>query len=449
VAQRAAWHRAWIPESWQPGEAHLLRLHLASSLLTGIVNGVLNLADVTLAKTLGASPWQVTMLTVLTGLSYLGALFLGGAMQGRRKAPFILLCAVAGRLGLWLLAARADPSWFILVIALSSLTQGVVVSAQVSIIKRAYREEIRSSLFGVSVSATTLMQLVTSVVFGWLMNWNETAFPIYFGLAGVAGFAGAYLLARMEAAADRLGAPGGGPAADAPGALAPPLAEAYRPLGVPTFTTAVRSARGSIALVARILKQDREFRRYERNFFIYGVSILAIGPVVPLFLVHDLGLDYAQIGLAKGLLGQAGMILLTPMLGPMLQRSGPARFSAGAFALLALHPLLLALAKAGGRGLTLPIVFLSFAGLGVAMAAVYLVWSLSGLYFAREEDPSAYQSAHTALTGVRGGVAPLLGYAAMQAGSKILALVLSGALFLVAAGLMARMARGGAGPKAR
>jgi MFS family permease len=445
VAGPAIWHRAWFPQGLKPGETRLLRLHLGSALLTGIVNGVFNLADVTLAKTLGASPLQVTALTVLTGLAYLGALFLGGAMHGRRKAPFILLCGLFGRLGLWLLAAHSDPRWFVLVIALSSLTQGVVYSAQVSIIKRAYREEIRPSLFGVSVSVTTLFQLIVSVAFGWLMDWNEHAYPIYFGIAGSAGFAGAWLLAAMEREIDR--DRGRAPARD--GATgeqleppSPPLLEAYRPLSLPSPGSTLRSIRGSVALVARILRRDREFRRYETNFFLYGVSILAIGPVVPLFLVRDLGMDYAQIGVAKGLLGQAGMILLTPMMGPALYRIGPVRFSARAFALLSLHPLLLAAAGLAGAGARLPIVFLSFAGLGVAMAAVNLVWSLSGIYFAREADPSGYQSAHTALTGVRGGIAPLLGYGVMQAGSKVLAFFLSGALFLVAAGLMARMGRG-------
>lgn len=447
MARSPAWHRAWFPGALPPGEAGLLRLHLASSMLTGIVNGALNLADVTLAKTLGGSALQVTALTVLTGLAFLGALFLGGAMQGRRKAPFILLFGIVGRLGLWLLAAAGDPRWFLAVIALSSLTQGLIISAQVSIIKRAYQEENRSSLFGLCVSATTLFQLLTSVAFGWLMDWNEGAYPIYFGLAGVAGFFGAFLLAQMEVRIDRNGASrtdpeGAGPDGAWSGPPSPPLLEAYRPMALPTVATTMRSMRGSIRLVLQILRQDQDFFRYERNFFLYGIAILAIGPVVPLFLVHDLGMDYGLIGIAKGFLGQAGMIVLTPLLGPPLRRLGPVRFSARSFAFLALHPLLLALAGLALPGLRLPLVFLAFAVFGVAMAGVNLVWSLSGIFFARDEDPSSYQSAHTALTGVRGGLAPLLGYGVMQAGSKILAFFLSGALFLVAAALMARMARG-------
>lgn len=443
MARLSAWHRAWLPGALSPGETSLLRLHIASSLLTGIVNGALNLADVTLAKTLGASALQVTALSVVTGIAYLGALFLGGAMHGRRKAPFILLYGIVGRLGLWLLAASGDPRWFLAVIALTSMTQALIVTAQISIIKRAYREENRSSLFGLTVSAATFFQLLTTVAFGWLMDWNERAYPIYFGLAGVAGFIGAFLLAEMEVAIARGGS--ARPGRESRGRAwfeppSPPLLEAYRPMALPSVAATMQSMRGSVRLILRILRQDRAFACYERNFFIYGVSILAIGPVVPLFLVHDLGMDYGLIGIAKGFLGQAGMILLTPLMGPPLQRQGPSRFSACYFALLALHPLLLALAAAF-PGMRLPIVFLSFAVFGVAMAGVNLVWSLSGIFFARDEDPSAYQSAHTALTGVRGGTAPLLGFAVMQAGSKVLAFVLSGALFLIAAGLMARMAR--------
>ncbi len=432
-----------LPASLTPREKPLLRLHILSALLTGIVNGALLMADATLTKTLGASALEVTALALLTGVSYLGSLFVGGAMRGRRKGPFIILFAIAGRLGLWLLALGSDPIWFLLVVGLSSIAQGLIVTAQISIVKRAYLAEHRATLFGWTISATTLMQLLASVVLGALLDWNEHAYGIYFGLAGVAGFAGALLLARLEARVDR---PDSTPTQRDEGALLGGRAgtgagPVYRPIGTPGVGSILRSMQASARLVMRILREDAPFRRFENNFFLYGVAILMIGPVVPLFLVRDLGLDYTQIGLAKGLMAQAGPIVLPPLLGSLMQRLKPARFCARVFAFLALHPLLLALAGLCAPSLRLPLVFVSFACLGVGMAGISIAWHLSSIHFAGAEDPSSYQSVHTVLTGVRGGAAPLLGYGVIEVGSKIHAFLISAGFFLTGAALMARMAR--------
>ena len=76
-----------------------------------------------------------------------------------------------------------------------------------------------------------------------------------------------------------------------------------------------------------------------------------------------------------------------------------------------------------------------------AMAGVSLAWNLSSLHFAGEEDPSAYQTVHTVLVGVRGLGAPFLGFAVIRAASTLHGFALSAALFMLAALLMARMAR--------
>jgi hypothetical protein len=171
--------------------------------------------------------------------------------------------------------------------------------------------------------------------------------------------------------------------------------------------------RQSVGLLLRILREDRIFRRFEINFFIYGIAFLSLLPMVPLFLVHDLGLDYTRIGLARGLMGQTGLILFAPALGRTLEK-------------LAAHVVT---------------VYAAFVCFGIAMAGVSIAWSLSSIHFAGSEDPSAYQSVHSVLVGVRGAVAPLLGYLVISTTSTLHGFALSAALFLLSALLMARMAR--------
>jgi MFS family permease len=445
---RAPWRR-WtpIPAGLTPRERSLLRLHLLSSIFSGGLMACLNLADATLAKTLHGSALQVTVLSLLAGLSYIAALFWGSAIRGRRKAPFLMLFGVIGRLGLALVALNSNPNWFIFVFALVWVSDSLVVTAQVSIIRRAYAAEHRNTLFGLTISATTLVRLVASVALGALLDWNEGAYGVYYAIGGLCGFIGIWWLTRMERALDDMA--GAGAPIDAPpsGVMrSDPVADAYRPMGQPGLAATLRSMRESIALVTRIVREDAPFRRFERNFFLYGIAFLSLTPVTPLFLVNDLKLTYTQIGIAKGLMGQAGMILFPPILGRTMGRLGPVRFCVGTFAFLALYPLLLFVASVVPGGAALPAVYAAFVCFGIAMAGVSLAWNMSSIHFARDEDPSSYQAVHSVLTGVRGGFAPLLGYGFIEAGSKRLAFVFSTLMLLAASGFMARMARGDAAP---
>lgn len=437
-----------VPADTTPAERRLLRLHLLSSVFSGLLMACINLSDATLAKTLQGSAVEVTVLSLLAGLSYIGALFWGDAMRGRRKAPFILLFGVLGRLGIGLIALSPDPAWFIGVMALVWISDSLIVTAQVSIIRRAYAPSHRNSFFGLTISATTLVRLLTTVALGRLLDWNEGAYGLYFAAGGLAGFIGTWLLARMECLLDDAqGAEAGrpcGPRGEGPprGVLpSDPVADAYRPMGQPGLGATLRSVRESIGLVSRIVREDGTFRIFERNFFLYGVAFLSLTPVVPLFLVHDLRMDYTQIGLAKGLMGQAGMILFPPLLGRTMQRVGPVRFCVGTFAFLALYPLLLFAAGLFPGAAAIPLTYAAFGCFGIGMAGVSIAWHMSSIFFARDEDPSSYQAVHNVLTGIRGGFAPLVGLALIEAGSKKLAFLASALLLFAAATLMARLSR--------
>ncbi|MBD3237271.1 MAG: hypothetical protein GF330_11240 [Candidatus Eisenbacteria bacterium] len=356
-----------------------------------------------------------------------------------------------GLIGIW-----PDTRWFIFVYGLAWLSQGVFVAAQTSILQHAYRDAQRGRLFGLAISAMTLSRLLATVAAGWLLDWREDVYGLVYLGAGAAACAGSWLMTRMERASDIWPAGAATMHATAPavpevvaGEVRPrPATEApagsqsrYRPATRPSLRAGLHSMRDSIALVTRILREDHRFRRFERNFFIYGIAFLSLLPVVPLFLVHDLGLDYRQIGLAKGLMGQAGMLLFPPLLGRMLERIKPVRFSTRVFAFLGLFPALLICAGLVPGLLRLPLVFAAFTAWGIGMSGVALAWHLSSIEFAGEEDSSAYQSVHLVLTGVRGGFAPLLGFGVIQLGSNLYGFMMSCALFLTAALLMHRMAR--------
>jgi len=272
------------------------------------------------------------------------------------------------------------------------------------------------------------MRLLTTVIVGRLLDWNEHAYGVIFALAGVAGFAGMILMARMEAGLDRTAGRVRGDGF-------------YRPLEEPGLAAGIRSMRESAGRVVRILRDDHRFRRFEVYFFIYGIAFLAMLPIVPLFLVHDLGLDYTRIGLARGLMGQSSLILLAPFMGRWMRRVGPVRFCGWVFSTLALYPLCLLLSGILPPIFAVPFVYAAFVSFGTAMAGVTVAWNLSSIHFAGDEDPSSYQAVHSTLVGLRAVTAPLLGFAIIRISSSLHGFVLCAGLFATAGFLMTRMAR--------
>jgi len=173
----------------------------------------------------------------------------------------------------------------------------------------------------------------------------------------------------------------------------------------------------------------------------YGVAFMLLMPVVPLYLVDDLKLSYSTIGLARGALMQVAMIPAMPIFGRIFDRSTPHRMGAWIFALLVFYPLLLLAAGKTDGTLRTALVYAAFGWFGVVMSGLSVIWSLSSIRFAAGEDVGIYQSVHVAATGVRGLVAPLLGYAVMTIFSKEAAMITSAVLWVAAGGMMVWMRR--------
>ncbi len=429
-----------VPELTQ-SEKKLLKLHLCSAALSGISMGVLSLSDTILTKTLGGSELAVTILTGMTGAGFLLSIFWAGLLENRPKAPFIIWAALTGRLGLAFCGISTAPAWFITVVGLAWIAQAMITSAQVSIIRSSYPEKKRNQLFGCAVSIMTLSRLIVTVMLGKILDLNEHAYVLAFVVAGLCGVAGGYLLARMEK---------------------PVISKTmvkndkrestdksddcfYHPLREQRLNQGLQSVRASIHTVGSILKNDRRFRRFEFIFFIYGIAFLSLLPIIPYFLVHQLNMDYTNIGLAKGLMAQLGIILLTPFLGRKLDELKPIRFCARVFGFLACFPVLL-IAAEWSQGfqdglLTIPLTFAAFLCFGIAMGGISLAWNLSSIHFAGDRDPSAYQSVHSVMVGIRGVGAPVIGYLVMHYFSCSAGFAQSAALLISASILMTRMSR--------
>jgi hypothetical protein len=428
------WVRALRAPLASSGAAEKLafREHLFSSAWGGISVGIFILADVILAKTLNAPAWQITLLATLSPAANLFSFYWAGQVVGRRKAGAFLLSGIAGRLAMALLLLWRTPTCLIVLSFLYNVAGALMITALNAIFQSRYTESSRPIRFGIATSIAALFSILASQAAGGLLELHETIFPWLFAASGFAGFMSAYHLYRMER--------GVGERRD--------LIEWIR-IGIAGLRGRVRPAaeekkrqrlRTGFQMAVRIFKENPHFVRFERDYMIYGFAFLSVLPILPVYIVRDLSMNYAQLSASKGLWAQIGQLILSPILGVALARLRPLRFTGRTFLLLALYPFCLFLSTFPGFALSMRFawVYGALFFYSVAMAGVNLSWTLGSMHFAGKQDASAFQGLHVAMTGVRGLLAPSLGFALYSLVGTWAVFALSTVLFLIAGIMMLR-----------
>ncbi len=188
--------------------------------------------------------------------------------------------------------------------------------------------------------------------------------------------------------------------------------------------------------VVKLLKRRPDYLRFEIAFMLYGIAFMMTLPVVPLYLVDDLELKYSIMGLAKGAVTQITMIISIQFFGNYFDKSTPHKLGAIVFASLSLYPLLLLSASLFEGSLKTIMVYITFGYFGLIMSGTMVLWQLSSIRFSGKEDAGVYHSVHVAATGLRGMIAPLMGYFVMMAMGKTFVLLTCSFFFLVGSAAM-------------
>jgi hypothetical protein len=434
---RARFRQTWgvfIPaRDASPSERDAFREHLRSSFWGGITGGIVILTDVILAKTLQAPGWQVTLLATLGPAANLFSFYWAGAVLGRQKAGSFLLAVILGRIPLALLLLWRTSACMIMVNFLFAVATALLITATNAIYQTRYREDVRPLRFAVATSLQSAVAIVTTLLSGALLERHEGRFPWLFALAGITGVISAYHLYRMEAST---------------GEKRDPIS--WMRIGIASLRRRVLPAGGdpvspslgsSLRLAAKVFRENPQFARFERNFMVYGFAFLSVLPVLPLYIVRELSMNYNQLSATKGLWSQIGVVLLSPVLGIALGRLRPLLFTGRVFLLLALYPICLLVSTIPGIPVRVTWVYAALFFYSIAMAGVNLSWTLGSMHFAGDQDASAFQGMHVALTGIRGLLAPSIGFAIYSLLGTAAIFAFSSVLFLMAGVLMLRQDR--------
>ncbi len=376
-----------------------------------------------LAKSLAAPAWLVTLSVLMESTGMVAGLYWGGVMQsgGRRRALF--WGGLAGRVvvvaALWI----TTPGAFVAMLAVVYLLGALVYPAQNSILQENIPAARRGAVFGRGAMVQHGTAVVCSFLVGLLLDGDPMAYRYIYPVLGLLGFGYPLVLATLPR---------------------PPIAAVAAPVVGPVAPPVWRSLATAVSqpfFDARdTFRRDRAYLWYQTNFTIYGVAFIMLVPVVPLYFASELHLPYQDIAQSRVLIGSLGVGLLGPLAGKLMDRLHPARLCAMSFGWVTMFPLMLA----AGPSLDLTptqTAYAAFVIYSIGMAGVNVTWNVGSMAFAPPGQGGHYQGIHVAMVGVRGVLAPILGYLLLTfLGYREVFLVAAG-LFLTAAVSSALLAR--------
>lgn len=346
-------------------ERYTAFFHLRAVAGQGALAGVLLLNEYIARKHMGASRWHILALLLIPATAQLMAVVWNPA-SGRgplARRPFrvfgvgfhVLLFLPLLTGGGWSAAA------FVALLSTVLVAEALLVPLQNTIVARNYADARRGRRFGRALAVQSLCIVAVSVPIGVWMDRDAGAWPWAYAVAAGAGIFAYLQWGRLRR---RRG-------------IAPPISLVQH-----------ASAWGA-------LRRDRTFLAFEGCFMVYGIGFLAMQPVLPLFLVDEVGVSYTDVGLARGAVFWIIMVVVAPLVGRLSDRMGILRTGAAGFLFLALFPLTLLLLP-NRIGL-----YVGYALYGAAMSAVNVAWNLGPITLARGRDPIPYLNAHVAAVGVR------------------------------------------------
>lgn len=403
------------------------RYHVPAAALEGLVAGVFALNDVVLRKTFGASALLITLMVMAQPVSQLLAIVWGNLMEGRPKRPFILGFGGVGRLSLLFVGLAVTPVAFAVPVVVSVSLALAIIPALNALYQSNYRDHERGRVFGWVMSGTALANITASLAAGHLMDINPAWYRVVYPVAGLFGLGSAILYYRIRARRGPNGAPGMSDAALGP-------AEWFDAVG--------RAIRSPFRGAATVFRQDPGFFRFEIGYMLYGLAFMILQPVLPIFLVDEIHVQYSQAATARGLIFYGIIALLSPWFGRLLDRWNAVRLSILGFALLIFFPLALAVSRSVAG------VYGAFALYGIAMTGVNIAWTMGPILFAGRRDAASYMGIHVTMVGIRGLLGNPIGLLLLQTiGSRptfLVASVLFGLGTLVMIRLDRRMRSAGA-----
>ncbi|MCF8235329.1 MAG: MFS transporter [Bacteroidales bacterium] len=379
-------------------EKRAFTLHALYSTIEGVILGVIALNEFVFLKSLGGSNYLMSILFTFSMFVYTFLIpfneFLKRVTNRRR---FLRKIGIYTRLPLLLLllfprseAAMTGSGYFhyiFLAIFLIYYLGNPIIHPTINFfLKSNYRHQNFGKLYSYSISLNKVILLVTTFLYGLLLDFDNYAYVYVFPMVAVLGVISVFLLSMIKYPKE--------------------IPEPAKKFG--------RSVRDSIKNMWVILKENKPYRHFEIAFMLYGFAFMTTYTVINIFFYEQLNLNYTSVAFYRNSYNILAIVLL-PFMGPLLGKIDPRKFGVITFSSLILYIFFLMLTEYfpwhfemyNIQVYYLLIFYIVFHG--VFAATMVLLWNIGSAYFGPAQQAGTYQSIHLSLTGLRSIFSPLAG----------------------------------------
>ena len=380
-------------------ETAAFRLHMGYSVIDGMMRGALIMNEFVFIKSLKGTSFQLGVLFQFTVIVLIFSVFFNELLRrSRRKKRLLRKVAILTHLPLLFLllfprqqADLPDQSLyhyaFLIIFLFYHLSRPLVFPTINLLLKNNYRLQVFGSLYSIATSVNKVMMLVTTFLYGLLLDFDPYAFVYVFPTLGVMGVFSIFLLSRISYVEEQ---------------------------PVTLSRSFIDSVKGSFKNLVRILRFNAPYRDYEIGFMFYGFAFMSTKAVITLFYKEALNLNYSSVAFYENGFNILAIVLL-PVFGRILGKTDPRRFVMLTYASLALYLFFIGFTQYFPYYVELweiqvyYFLLLAIIFKGIFASTMALSWSIGSSYFCSDEEAGDYQSVHLTLTGMRAIFAPLIG----------------------------------------
>ena len=371
------------------------RIDMGASALTAATVAVIEMGGALAKKGYHATDLEVAFLTSGQSLGLMLSFFVAHLASRGPKMPLVFWPEIARSLSL-MAVCFLQPTFaigFVICHAAAQMFQAITIPARVTIYRLNYPSHLRGRIVGKNRQIQLLLAAIISLLLSAAFEWCE-GLPDVVRWLGQPPTTAQVMIGWLVPATGLLGMAGAF------------LFRTVRVKEVREFTSAASSPLHTLRAFVRIYREDRDFRRYENFFFLFGFANIMSIPLTQIHAVDVLHANYFDLALINVAIVQGLMALTMASWGKLVDRYPPAVLRGVLNLIFAMDLLILAVAP------SMEWVYVGRICRGIALGGGTLIWMLGSLYYARTpEEAPLYLGIHTVLTGTRWALAPFAGVA--------------------------------------
>lgn len=358
------------------------RALLLSSLFNEPFVSLYPLLPFILLKSLGATAFQIVLLTMLKPVSSIFSLYWSEKISQNRHTLRMSLVG-AGLLARlpFLFALFFDNVWLLIgASTLYMLFSRAGIPAWMEILKVNLPDRVREKSFSFGSALGYAEGVLIAIGIGSLLDKSVISWKIFFGGAILLGIVALVIQAFV------------------------PMGEAKEVIAKPQRLSLKESFLRPWMDCYELMKKRSDFRNFQWAFMVGGFGLMVIQPVIPIFFMETLQISFRDLMIAYSICKGLGFVLTSSLWSRALSHFRVGTFTAFVLTGFALFPLLIIAAIAHQYW-----IYVAYFVYGIAQAGSHLIWHLSGPLFAEGEKSSRYSGVNIVMVGIRGTLGPPLG----------------------------------------